>query len=148
MNKKQLLSELEKLGMRPGRGLGQNFLMDSNLLDWIVRHSAPAENEQILEVGPGFGALTGKLLASGAQVTAIEFDHRLADYLREKYKDTSLRLIEADACKVNYAELFPAGTKLSARERKSVNSISSTLLMWVNSTSICALLYIKVIRQT
>ena len=114
MNKKQLLSELEKLGMRPGRGLGQNFLMDSNLLDWIVRHSAPAENEQILEVGPGFGALTGKLLASGAQVTAIEFDHRLADYLREKYKDTSLRLIEADACKVNYAELFPAGTKFRA----------------------------------
>lgn len=114
MNKKQLLAELEKLGMRPGRGLGQNFLMDSNLLDWIVRHSAPSAGEHILEVGPGFGALTGKLLATGAQVTAIEFDHRLADYLREKYKDTSLRLIEADACKVNYAELFPAGTKFRA----------------------------------
>lgn len=114
MNKKQLLAELEKLGMRPGRGLGQNFLMDSNLLDWIVRHSAPSADEHILEVGPGFGALTGKLLATGARVTAIEFDHRLADYLREKYKDTSLRLIEADACKVNYAELFPAGTKFRA----------------------------------
>ena len=114
MNKKQLLAELEKLGMRPGRGLGQNFLMDSNLLDWIVRHSAPSADEHILEVGPGFGALTGKLLATGAKVTAIEFDHRLADYLREKYKDTSLRLIEADACKVNYAELFPAGTKFRA----------------------------------
>ena len=100
--------------MRPGRGLGQNFLMDSNLLDWIVRHSAPSADEHILEVGPGFGALTGKLLATGAKVTAIEFDHRLADYLREKYKDTSLRLIEADACKVNYAELFPAGTKFRA----------------------------------
>ena len=85
--------------MRPGRGLGQNFLMDNNLLDWIVRRAAPVEGEEILEVGPGFGALTGKLLETGAKVTAIEFDHRLADYLREKYKNTELRLIEADACK-------------------------------------------------
>lgn len=114
MNKKELLKELEKLGMRPGRGLGQNFLMDNNLLDWIVRRSAPGCGEHILEVGPGFGALTGKLLESGAQVTAIEYDHRLADYLREKYKNTSLRLIEADACKVDYSELFPAGVKFRA----------------------------------
>ena len=134
MNKKQLLAELEKLGMRPGRGLGQNFLMDSNLLDWIVRHSAPAADEQILEVGPGFGALTGKLLASGAKVTAIEFDHRLADYLREKYKDTSLRLIEADACKVNYAELLrPTFEPFKKRRIHLVNARKSKLFTtgWV-----------------
>ena len=111
MNKKELLSQLEKLGMRPGRGLGQNFLLDGNLLDWIVRRAAPEAGEKLLEVGPGFGALTEKLLASGADLTAIEFDHRLAAYLREKYADTPLNLIEADACRVNYAELFPSGVK-------------------------------------
>lgn len=114
MNKKELLSELEKLGMRPGRGLGQNFLLDGNLLDWIVRKAAPSADENILEVGPGFGALTGKLLATGARVTAIEFDHRLAAYLREKYDNSGLRLVEADACKVRYEELFPAGTSFRA----------------------------------
>ena len=41
MNKKQLLKTLESMGMRPGRGLGQNFLLDTNLLDWIVRKSKP-----------------------------------------------------------------------------------------------------------
>ena len=107
MKKKELLAELEKLGMRPGRGLGQNFLIDGNLLDWIVRRAAPVRDEEILEVGPGFGALTGKLLETGARVTAIEFDHRLADYLREKYQTPQLRLIEADACKADYASLFP-----------------------------------------
>ncbi|MBQ9503185.1 MAG: ribosomal RNA small subunit methyltransferase A [Lentisphaeria bacterium] len=114
MRKKELLTELEKLGMRPGRGLGQNFLIDGNLLDWIVRRAAPVRGEEILEVGPGFGALTGRLLETGARVTAVEFDHRLADYLREKYRDPRLRLVEADACKVDYASLFPEGTAFRA----------------------------------
>lgn len=107
MNKKALISELEKLGMRPGRGLGQNFLLDGNLLDAIVRINAPFPGEDILEVGPGFGALTGRLLATGAMVTAVEYDRRLAGYLRERFRDAkNLRLIEADACKTDYRELF------------------------------------------
>ena len=109
MNKKELISALDELGMRPGRGLGQNFLTDGNLLDAIARINVPAPGERILEVGPGFGALTERLLAAGAQVTAIEFDHRLAEYLRRHLACGNLRLIEADACKVDYAKLFPDG---------------------------------------
>jgi len=112
MNKKTLLAEMERLGMHPGRGLGQNFLLDGNLLDSIVRLAAPRPEEELLEVGPGFGALTGRLLKTGAKLTAIEFDRRLAAYLREKYKDVpGFRLIEADACRVDYDELFPAGLR-------------------------------------
>ena len=109
MNKKELLSALDELGMRPGRGLGQNFLLDGNLIDAIARINAPAPGEEILEVGPGFGALTRRLLDAGAKVTAIEFDHRLAGYLRRHLTCGNLRLIEADACKVDYSELFPHG---------------------------------------
>ena len=110
MNKKELLAALDELGMRPGRGLGQNFLLDGNLLDAIARINAPAPGEEILEVGPGFGALTRRLLDAGAKVTAIEFDHRLAGYLNRHLACGNLRLIEADACKVDYSELFPGGT--------------------------------------
>ena len=106
MNKQQLLQELEKLGMRPGRGLGQNFLIDANLLDWIVRRNTPQEGEVILEVGPGFGALTRKLLQNNACVTAIEYDHRIAEYLRNNLVSDHLKLIEQDACQVDYSELF------------------------------------------
>ena len=109
MNKKELIGILNELGMRPGRGLGQNFLIDGNLLDAIARINAPASGEDILEVGPGFGALTARLLASGAHVTAIEFDRRLAEYLRRHLACENLRLVEADACKVDYAQLFPNG---------------------------------------
>ena len=112
MNKKTLLAEMERLGMHPGRGLGQNFLLDGNLLDTIVRLAAPTPGEELLEVGPGFGALTARLLKTGAKLTAIEFDHRLAGYLRERCGGMpGFRLIEADACRVDYGELFPAGTR-------------------------------------
>ncbi len=114
MNKKELTAELEKLGMRPGRGLGQNFLLDGNLLDFIVRASGVQPGERVLEVGPGFGALTRKLLAAGAILTSIEFDHRLAEYLRNEISSPEFTLIEADACKVDYAQLFPVGTDYRA----------------------------------
>ncbi|MCQ2377788.1 MAG: 16S rRNA (adenine(1518)-N(6)/adenine(1519)-N(6))-dimethyltransferase RsmA [Victivallaceae bacterium] len=106
MNKKQLISALEALDMRPGRGLGQNFLLDGNLLDFIVRASALTAGERVLEVGPGFGALTEKLLAAKGRVTAVEFDHRLADYLRKRFDGKELEIIEADACRVDYHAVF------------------------------------------
>ena len=106
MNKKELISALNALDMRPGRGLGQNFLLDGNLLEFIVRASGLAEGDSVLEVGPGFGALTEKLLAHGGKVIAVEFDHRLAEYLRKKFDGKNLNLIEADACRVDFAAIF------------------------------------------
>ena len=112
MNKQELMKQLERCGMRPGRGLGQNFLLDRNQLEWIVRKADLQKDEHILEVGPGFGALTELLLATGAKITAVEYDHRIADHLRERFAGAdNLRLIEADACKVDYSELFPEGTR-------------------------------------
>lgn len=107
----ELSAILERLDMHPSRTLGQNFLVDDNCLAALVRSAAPQAGENILEIGPGTGVMTQRLLDAGCNVTAIEFDSRLAGYLREKYANVSaLRLIEADACKVDYAALFPAGT--------------------------------------
>lgn len=97
---------MDSIGMRPVRGLGQNFLLDGNLLDCIVRLSAPQKGERILEIGPGFGALTTRLLDAGADVYAVEFDHRIADYLRAHIKNEHLHLTEADACKTDYLTMF------------------------------------------
>lgn len=111
MNKRELLAELERMGMRPGRGLGQNFLLDGNLLDAIARAAAPAPGETILEVGPGFGALSRRLLDAGAELYAIEFDHRLAEYLREKLAPAypNFHLLEADACRADLDAFLPPG---------------------------------------
>lgn len=100
--------------MRPGRGLGQNFLLDGNLLDAIVRLSNPRSGEIVLEVGPGFGSLTKRLLKTGATVYAVEFDRRIAEYLRSSLTHENFFLTEDDACRVNYVELLPAGKPFRA----------------------------------
>ncbi len=105
MKKTELLETLESLSFRPGKILGQNFLIDQNLLDFIVRTAQPEAGELILEAGPGFGALTRGLLASGALVTAIEFDHRISDYLRKNMTHPNFTLIEDDAARVNVEEI-------------------------------------------
>ncbi len=109
MKKQQLLDIMTSLGMRPGRGLGQNFLLDSNLLDYIVRASGAAPGMTVLEVGPGFGALTRGLLAAGADVYAIEFDRRLIHYLKKEFTMENFHLIEGDACKVDFVSALPPG---------------------------------------
>ncbi len=99
---------LESLNIQPSKKLGQNFMIDPNLLAAIVRTAAPQTNELILEVGPGTGVLTAELLSAGARVIAVEYDHRLAEYLRQAYADhPRLQIIEADSCKLDYEKLMP-----------------------------------------
>jgi 16S rRNA (adenine1518-N6/adenine1519-N6)-dimethyltransferase len=114
MNKKELLATLESFGMRPGKILGQNFLIDNNLLKFIVRSAVPAKGEIILEAGPGFGALTRPLLDSGAEVYAIEFDRRVCEYLRDNIKAPNFHLVEGDACRVDIASIIPKGRSFRA----------------------------------
>ncbi len=78
---------LNGLGHRPNKGLGQNYLIDSNILGIIVTAAEISESDQLLEIGPGLGALTQALLATGAKVTAIEKDKTMALHLRETFCD-------------------------------------------------------------
>ena len=110
MKRAELAALLEKLGISPSRTLGQNFLTDENFLQYICREAAPAPGQKILEVGPGLGALTEKLLASGAAVTAIELDRKLAAWLRSTLVPKGLRLIEGDACRVDIAGIYGPDT--------------------------------------
>ena len=99
-------------GFHPSRALGQNFLIDRNTLDAIVATSGAAAGMDILEIGPGLGVLTEALLQTGARVTAIEKDRRLAAFLREtlapKFPNT-LTLLEGDALKLLKTEECPTG---------------------------------------
>lgn len=107
MKKTDLCALLEKIGVRPSRKMGQNFLIDANLLASMVKSATPVSGEHILEIGPGTGQMTQLLLDAGVQLQGVELDHRLAAYLRDKFKDNSaFQLLETDACKVDYDELM------------------------------------------
>lgn len=80
------------------KSLGQNFLHDGNILDKITALAEVKPGDQVLEIGPGLGPLTDRLLEAGANVLAVEKDRRLVEWLREKYAGNErLSLVEADA---------------------------------------------------
>lgn len=98
--------------MHAKKSLGQNFLVGDHYPQKIVTAVQPQPNETILEIGPGHGALTEKLIASGARVVAIELDKDLLPELTATFSDAqNFQLVVADAMKVNFCEIIqPAAT--------------------------------------
>jgi 16S rRNA (adenine1518-N6/adenine1519-N6)-dimethyltransferase len=95
-------------GLSASKALGQNFLLDEQLLDRIAAIPRDLTDRAVLEVGPGPGGLTRALLRAGARVTAVEMDRRCLPALAE-LQDAfpgKLRVIEGDALKLDHAELM------------------------------------------
>ncbi len=118
---KEVRALLEKLGHRPNKGLGQNFLIDANILDIIASTADIQSGEAVLEIGPGLGALTERILPTAGRVTCIEKDPVMVDYLKSRFSDFTL--IESDALDVDLDALFANGiTKVAANLPYSVAS--------------------------
>jgi len=94
--------------LQPRRSLSQNFLTDADALDAIVAAAELSQGDRVVEVGPGLGVLTRRLLKAGAQVVAVELDPRLAAWLRRELRGVeSFSLVEADALTFDPAGAFP-----------------------------------------
>jgi 16S rRNA (adenine1518-N6/adenine1519-N6)-dimethyltransferase len=98
-------------GLSASRALGQNFLLDEQLLDRIARIPGPLTGERVYEVGPGPGGLTRALLRAGAEVIAVERDRRCIAPLAELEAafPGRLAIVEKDALAIDErAEIGPA----------------------------------------
>ena len=95
-------------GLSASKSLGQNFLLDEQLLDRIAAIPGNLYGKAVLEVGPGPGGLTRALLRAGARVTAIEMDRRCLPALAELGEafPGQLRVVEGDALKIDHGELM------------------------------------------
>lgn len=74
----------------PLKRFGQNYLQDQNIIKKIISEIAPEENDLIIEIGPGQGALTQYLFESRANLTAIEIDRRVIDDLKNRFQNLNL----------------------------------------------------------
>ncbi len=97
---------LRGLEQRARRRFGQNFLIDEGMASAIVAGAGVSPGDRVVEIGPGLGMLSERLIAAGAELTAVELDRDMAAYLRRRMLHA--RLIEADATRVDWAELCPA----------------------------------------
>jgi len=95
---------------RPLKRLGQHFLKDPRTVHRIVEALNPQQDETIVEIGPGTGALTAALLERAGRVVAVEFDQKLEPLLHERFADhPGFKLVMGDALTTDFcAEIKPA----------------------------------------
>jgi len=103
---------------RPLKSLGQNFLVDGNIIAKIIRAAEPDPRDSILEIGPGRGALSDLLVQHARKLTLVEFDHALAAVLKERYADNNrVTVIDGDILALDLAQVLgrePAAWKVVA----------------------------------
>jgi 16S rRNA (adenine1518-N6/adenine1519-N6)-dimethyltransferase len=92
---------------RPLKSLGQNFLVDSNIIDKIIHCAAIKPDDSVLEIGPGRGALTEYLAGRAGRLVLVEYDHALAASLKERYADDPrVTVVDADILALDLAALL------------------------------------------
>jgi 16S rRNA (adenine1518-N6/adenine1519-N6)-dimethyltransferase len=118
---------IARYGLSASKALGQNFLLDENLLDRIARVPGPLDGALVYEVGPGPGGLTRALLRAGANVIAVERDRRCLAPLAELAEAAGGRLtvVEGDALALDE----PAGAHVVANLPYNVGT--ALLVRWL-----------------
>ena len=97
---------LDKFGFKFSKALGQNFLIDGNLIENIIDYSDITEDDYVIEIGPGFGTLTERLVDKCKFLYSIEIDSRLMDVLKYTVGDRdNFQIINEDVLKVDLNEL-------------------------------------------
>lgn len=119
-------------GLSASKALGQNFILDRQLLGRIAAIPGNLQGERVYEVGPGPGGLTRALLDAGASVTAVERDRRCIPPLNELHSQfpDRLEIIEGDALEVDERQLVGEGAHVVANLPYNVGT--ALLLKWLS----------------
>lgn len=106
-----------------GRRLGQHFLFDPSILDRIVTALAPRPDDCVLEIGPGRGTLTARLLPQVGRVIAVEKDRALAERLRASAWGDALTVVQGDALRADWPALIREATGVAQPRFKVAGNI-------------------------
>lgn len=110
LNATEIRDLAKKINLKPTKKLGQNFVIDQNTVEKIVKTAQIDKSSNVIEIGPGLGSLTLALLQTGAKVTAIEIDEKLAKLLPHTAKnkglnEQNLKIINKDALKIKDSDV-------------------------------------------
>ena len=97
LTRTQVLDLLDRHGLAPSRAMGQNFVVDPNTIDAMVRAAELAPEDSVVEIGPGLGSLTRALAAEVDHVLAVEADRHLLAPLAEVADAPNIEIVHADA---------------------------------------------------
>jgi 16S rRNA (adenine1518-N6/adenine1519-N6)-dimethyltransferase len=106
---------LQQYGLSPKKSLGQNFLFDEGILARIISAAGVNADDEVLEIGPGLGALTRELAKTAQRVVAVELDERFLPILQTEFGDLRhVKLVHGDILDQNPADLFAGPYKVIA----------------------------------
>ena len=105
-------SIMRKYGISAQKSLGQNFLINEDVVENIVNASEISKNDLVIEIGPGLGTLTESLIEKAGKVIAIELDERMLKILNDRFSIyENFEVINKDVLKVDLAELIQTEKK-------------------------------------
>lgn len=105
-NPQETIAVLQKYGFNFQKKFGQNFLIDTRVLDKIIAAAGIGPDDFVLEIGPGIGTMTQYLAEAAREVTAVEIDRNLIPILADTLSDYSnVTVINEDILKVDIAAL-------------------------------------------
>ena len=103
----QIKETLDKYGFKFSKSLGQNFLIDGNIVRKIVREANITKDDYVLEIGPGMGTLTEELALSAKKVVAVELDRKLLPILDETLEGyDNVEIVYGDILKIDVKQLI------------------------------------------
>ena len=116
---------MKKYGITANKKLGQNFLIDENVIETIVDSSKISDDDLVIEIGPGLGTLTSKLLEKAGKVIAIELDERMIDILKDRFSMyNNFEIIKQDVLKVDLNTLIKENkSRLNLKDTKIVANL-------------------------
>lgn len=98
---------MDQAGLHFTKSLGQNFLIDGNIVRQIAHAARLREEDRVLEIGPGIGTLTEELLLHAGKVLSVEIDRTFIDVLQDRFGDRdNFLLMEGDALKLDLAPVL------------------------------------------
>jgi len=113
---------LEKYKIKANKDLGQNFLINDDVIEKIIEKSQIEKNDLIIEIGPGLGVLTNLLLEKSDNVVAIELDKRMVEIISKRFiLKNNLQIINEDVLKVDLNKLI--------NERKKQTNINKVKIV-------------------
>ena len=137
---------MKKYGIKANKNLGQNFLVDENIVNQIVEKSQIDNEDLVIEIGPGLGTLTQKLLEKAGKVISVELDTNMIKILQERFKlYPNFELIHSDILKLNLKEIIEK--KKDNKTTKQANRVAK-LPYYITTPIIMKLLEEKLDLET
>lgn len=106
------------------KSLGQNFLIDENVVNGITDSSNITKEDLVIEIGPGLGTLTSKLLEKAGKVICVELDPKMVNIIKERFKlYENIEIINEDILKINLEKIIKENKNENIKKAKVVANL-------------------------